>query len=149
MPDSRTCWFDRKAQWDGSGWQIVGEEQHQRLGWGGLRGSKVPVCADAGTPSPSLYSVLSGTSSQWSSMMWLFCCLRTKLYRLWLLASMWLWLNLVADKLAMVDIGVHADVTARPHPPALRTCTQDDDETEWRKTSEGHRWPNGWGQWIN
>jgi len=30
---------------------IVGEEQHQRLGWGDRRGSKVLVRADTGTPS--------------------------------------------------------------------------------------------------
>jgi len=88
-PDSRTCWVDSEAQWDSSGWQIVdgrGEEQHQRLGWGreswiisnywGLpgwgdqRGSKVPVRADTGSPvhhHSGLYSIFSGTSSQWSS----------------------------------------------------------------------------------
>jgi len=48
-PDSHTCWVDSEAQWDSSGWQVVdgrGEEQHQRLGWGDQRGSRVPVRAD-------------------------------------------------------------------------------------------------------
>ena len=52
----------RHAQRDGSGLQNVdddGEEQHQRLGWGDLRGTEVPVRADTGTLSHQACTILN------------------------------------------------------------------------------------------
>jgi len=48
----------------------------------------------------------------------------------------------------VTDTGVHADVTARARPPALRTCTEDHDETEWRQTNKGAGWTHGRSQLV-
>jgi len=43
---SRAWYVGGEEQWDDSGYRIVdedGEEQHQRLGWGDLRGTETQV----------------------------------------------------------------------------------------------------------
>jgi len=47
--------------------------------------------------------------------------------------------------MAVTDVGVHADATARARPPALRPCSQDNDETERRQANQGAGWTHGRG----